>query len=68
MSGQATSRRRCQTDEERRERLLEKHKRYNASKKGQDRDKRYEEKHPERYGRQGRWEEARNAMRPGGAP
>jgi hypothetical protein len=60
-----SSRKRYKDDGERRERLLEKHKRYNASRKGQDRDKRYEDKHPER---QGRWEKARNAMRPGGAP
>lgn len=39
--------------------------RYNLSAKGQRRNKRYEEKHPER---KLRWEQARNAMRPGGAP
>ena len=39
--------------------------RYNTSRKGQKRNKRYEDKHPERALR---WEKARNAMRPGGAP
>ena len=39
----------------------ERHKRYNSSAKGQNRNKRYEEKHPER---KTRWETARNAIRP----
>lgn len=39
--------------------------RYNTSSKGQKRNKRYEDAHPERALR---WERARNAMRPGGAP
>jgi hypothetical protein len=40
---------------------LERHKRYNSSAKGQARNKRYEEKHPER---KSRWENARNSIRP----
>jgi hypothetical protein len=39
--------------------------RYNQSAKGQRRNRRYEDAHPER---KLRWENARNAMRPGGAP
>ena len=38
---------------------------YNQSAKGQKRNRRYEDAHPER---KLRWEKARNAMRPGGAP
>lgn len=49
------------TPEERRANRLASHQKYNASKKGQARNKRYEEKHPER---QGRWEGARNSIRP----
>lgn len=37
------------------------HQRYNQSPKGQRRNKKYEEKHPER---KLRWETARNALRP----
>ncbi len=51
------------TPEERRANKLASHQKYNASSKGQKRNKRYEQKHPER---QGRWESARNAMRPAG--
>lgn len=40
---------------------LARHQRYNASAKGQARNKRYEDKHPER---KTRWENARNALRP----
>lgn len=40
---------------------LARHQRYNASAKGQARNKRYEEKHPER---KTRWETARNTLRP----
>jgi hypothetical protein len=43
------------------EKRLEKYRRYNQSAKGRARDKRYEQKHPER---KIRWEEARNALRP----
>ena len=38
---------------------------YNLSTKGQKRNRKYEDRHPER---KLRWEQARNAMRPGGAP
>jgi hypothetical protein len=41
------------------------HQKYNQSAKGQKRNRRYEEKHPSR---KLRWENARNALRPGGAP
>lgn len=51
------------TAEERKANKLESHRRYNSSVKGQRRNKRYEERHPER---QGRWESARNALRPAG--
>lgn len=48
------------TEEEKlREKYLAKHRKYNLSKKGQDRYKRYEAAHPERAGN--RWEPARNA-------
>lgn len=40
---------------------LERHRRYNQSQKGQGRNKRYEDRHPER---KTRWETARNAARP----
>jgi len=53
------------SEEERAEKRLATHRKYNASSKGQKRNKRYEDKHPER---KLRWENARNAMRPGGAP
>jgi hypothetical protein len=43
------------------EKRLEKYRRYNQSAKGRARDKRYEQKHPER---KERWEAARNAIRP----
>lgn len=43
-----------------RAKYLEQQARYNASRKGQTRDRRYEEKHPER---RVRWEATRNAMR-----
>ena len=46
------------TPEERKANKLASHQKYNASAKGQARDKRYELKHPER---KGRWESARNA-------
>lgn len=39
----------------------ERHRRYNQSRKGQDRNKRYEQAHPER---KVRWEDARNSARP----
>ena len=48
------------TAEEAREQLLAKHRRYNQSRKGRARDKRYENAHPER---KLRWEAARNALR-----
>lgn len=48
------------TAEETREKLLAKHLRYNQSRKGRARDKRYEDAHPER---KLRWEAARNALR-----
>lgn len=51
------------TPEQRKANKLESHRKYNGSVKGQRRNKRYEEKHPER---QGRWESARNALRPSG--
>lgn len=44
-----------------REKALERHRRYNGSKKGQARNQRYEQAHPER---KTRWEQARNAVRP----
>jgi hypothetical protein len=47
------------------EKRREINRRYNLSAKGQRRNKRYEAAHPERVLR---WERARNAMRPGGAP
>lgn len=53
------------TEEERAERRRLAHQRYNLSAKGQERNRRYEREHPER---KLRWETARNAMRPGGAP
>jgi hypothetical protein len=40
---------------------LERHQRYNQSAKGQARNRRYEDKHPER---KVRWETARNSVRP----
>lgn len=46
---------------ENREKALERHRRYNQSRKGQSRNKRYEDSHPER---KTRWEQARNAVRP----
>jgi hypothetical protein len=46
--------------EEARRKLLAKHEKYNKSKKGQKRNKRYEAKHPER---KLRWEAARNDLR-----
>lgn len=49
------------TPEERRANRLASHQKYNSSSKGQKRNKRYEDKHPER---QGRWESARNSIRP----
>ncbi len=48
------------TADEARERLLAKHVRYNQSRKGRKRNKRYEDAHPER---KLRWEAARNALR-----
>lgn len=51
------------TCDEKRERRLEAHRRYNASAKGRARNTRYESKHPER---KARWEAARNQVRPGG--
>ena len=48
------------TADEARERLLAKHLRYNQSGKGRQRNKRYENAHPER---KLRWEAARNALR-----
>lgn len=44
-----------------RDKALERHRRYNQSKKGQKRNRAYEEAHPER---KTRWEQARNASRP----
>lgn len=49
------------TPEQREANRLDSHRRYNASAKGQKRNKRYEDAHPER---QVRWESARNATRP----
>lgn len=51
------------TEDERTARRLAKYVKYNASRKGQLRDLRYESKHPER---KLRWEPARNALRAGG--
>lgn len=48
------------TENERRERRLATYRKYNASRKGQKRAKRYENAHPER---KLRWEPARNALR-----
>lgn len=48
------------TDEERRGRRLASHAKYNASRKGRNRNKRYEDAHPDR---KLRWEPARNALR-----
>lgn len=53
------------SEDEKAERRREAHRKYNASAKGQKRNRRYEDKNPER---KLRWEKARNAMRPGGAP
>jgi hypothetical protein len=53
------------TPEQRAQGRLDSHRRYNQSRKGQRRNRSYEDKHPER---KVRWEEARNIMRPGGAP
>jgi hypothetical protein len=44
------------TEGQRRQRNLDKHRRYNSSKKGQARNKKYEANHPER---KVRWEPAR---------
>jgi hypothetical protein len=44
-----------------REKYLARHARYNQSRKGQARNKKYEQKHPER---KVRWEEMRNVLRP----
>jgi hypothetical protein len=49
------------TDEERRELYLAAQTRYNISKKGKARYKKYEDAHPERAGN--RWEPARNIKR-----
>lgn len=43
------------------DRRRERHRRYNASPKGRNRNRRYEARHPER---KERWEAARNAIRP----
>lgn len=48
------------TESERRANRLASHEKYNKSKKGIARNKRYEAKHPER---QLRWEAARNNLR-----
>ena len=48
------------SDDEKRERRLAAHRKYNLSTKGRARDARYEAKHPER---KLRWEAARNALR-----
>ncbi len=49
------------TESERRERRLASHTRYNTSRKGKARYKKYEDAHPER--KENRWEPARNAKR-----
>jgi hypothetical protein len=49
------------TEDERRERHLAKHRKYNQSRKGKARYARYETKHPER--KENRWEPSRNALR-----
>ena len=53
------------TPEQLRARRLATYTRYNTSRKGRDRYKKYEDAHPERAGN--RWEPARNALR-GPAP
>lgn len=50
----------CEADQLARKRYLAKHSRYNTSSKGQKRNRRYEDAHPER---KLRWEPARNALR-----
>jgi hypothetical protein len=50
----------CEADRLAREAYLARHSRYNASAKGQRRNRRYEDAHPER---KLRWEPARNALR-----
>lgn len=47
-------------EEARREKLLARHRKYNTSVKGQKRNKRYEDSHPDR---KLRWEPARNELR-----
>jgi len=49
------------TDEERRANRLATYTKYNTSRKGQARYKKYEDAHPER--KENRWEPARNAKR-----
>jgi hypothetical protein len=49
------------TDNERRERRLASHRKYNTSRKGKARYKKYEDAHPERA--ENRWEPARNELR-----
>lgn len=49
------------TADEKRARLLAKHTRYNASRKGRARYAKYEAAHPERA--ENRWEPARNGLR-----
>lgn len=49
------------TDEERRANRLASHTRYNTSKKGKARYKKYEDAHPER--KANRWEPSRNGLR-----
>lgn len=48
------------TEDERRERRLAAHRKYNQSTKGQKRNRRYEDGHPSR---KLRWEPARNELR-----
>jgi hypothetical protein len=50
----------CEADRLAREAYLARHSRYNTSAKGQRRNRRYEDAHPER---KLRWEPARNALR-----
>jgi hypothetical protein len=50
----------CEADQLAREAYLARHRKYNTSAKGQKRNRRYEDAHPER---KLRWEPARNALR-----
>lgn len=55
----------CAADQAARQRRLDTHRKYNASSKGQARNRAYEARHPER---KLRWEPARNALRSGLGP